>query len=47
MYTFNFAYAGTRTTGNQAANFLLAGPNWPDKAMLDGQWHAPQLQKAH
>ena len=28
MYTFNFAYAGTRTTGNQAANFLLAGPNW-------------------
>ncbi|MCG5076146.1 DUF1254 domain-containing protein [Paraburkholderia tagetis] len=28
MYTFNFAYAGTRTTGNQAGSFLLAGPNW-------------------
>lgn len=28
MYTFNFAYAGTRTTGNEAASFLLAGPNW-------------------
>ena len=28
MYTFNFAYAGSRTTGNEAGNFLLAGPNW-------------------
>ncbi|WP_422420535.1 DUF1254 domain-containing protein [Pseudomonas sp. GZD-222] len=27
-YTFNFAYAGSRTTGNSAANFLLAGPGW-------------------
>jgi len=27
-YTFNFAYAGSRTTGNGAGNFLLAGPNW-------------------
>jgi len=28
MYTFNFAYVGSRETGNDAANFLLAGPNW-------------------
>src|SRR5689334_20093924 len=27
-YTHNFAYAGSRTTGNGAANFLLAGPGW-------------------
>jgi hypothetical protein len=27
-YTFNFAYAGSRTTGNGAGKFLLAGPNW-------------------
>jgi hypothetical protein len=27
-YTFNFAYAGSRRTGNGAGNFLLAGPNW-------------------
>ena len=28
MYTFNFAYVGRRTTGNDAGKFLLAGPNW-------------------
>jgi hypothetical protein len=28
MYTFNFAYVGTRTTGNDAGKFLLAGPDW-------------------
>jgi hypothetical protein len=28
MYTFNFAYVGSRTTGNDAGKFLLAGPNW-------------------
>src|SRR6202044_2849362 len=27
-YTFNFAYAGTRTTGNGGGTFLLAGPSW-------------------
>jgi hypothetical protein len=27
-YTFNFAYVGSRATGNDAGNFLLAGPNW-------------------
>ena len=24
----NFAYIGTRTTGNEAGEFLIAGPNW-------------------
>ena len=28
MYTFNFAYVGSRATGNDGASFLLAGPNW-------------------
>jgi hypothetical protein len=28
MYTFNFAYVGSRTTGNGAGRYLLAGPRW-------------------
>ena len=28
LYTQNFAYVGSRTTGNKAANILLAGPDW-------------------
>jgi len=28
MYTHNFAYVGTRTTGNYPGSFLLAGPSW-------------------
>jgi hypothetical protein len=28
MYTFNFAYVGSRATGNGAGRFLLAGPAW-------------------
>lgn len=28
MYTFNFAYVGSRATGNEAGSYLLAGPNW-------------------
>ena len=28
LYTWNFAYVGTRTTGNNAGYFLLAGPAW-------------------
>jgi hypothetical protein len=27
-YTFNFAYIGSRTTGNNGGSFLIAGPNW-------------------
>lgn len=28
LYTYNFAYVGTATTGNGAGKFLLAGPGW-------------------
>lgn len=28
LYTYNFAYVGSRATGNAAGNFLLAGPGW-------------------
>lgn len=28
MYTFNFAYVGSRATGSDAAKYLLAGPKW-------------------
>jgi hypothetical protein len=32
LYTFNFAYAGSRTTGNDGGNFLVAGPGWKGEA---------------
>ena len=32
MYTFNFAYVGSRATGNDAGKFLLAGPTWKGEA---------------
>jgi len=28
LYTHNFAYVGTLTTGNDAGSFLIAGPGW-------------------
>jgi len=28
LYTFNFAYIGSRTTGNGGGRFLVAGPGW-------------------
>ncbi len=28
MYTFNYAYVGSRTTGNDAGCYLVAGPAW-------------------
>jgi hypothetical protein len=28
MYTYNFAYVGSRATGNGAGGYLLAGPKW-------------------
>jgi hypothetical protein len=28
LYTHNFAYIGSRTTGNGGGNFLIAGPGW-------------------
>jgi hypothetical protein len=28
LYTFDYAYVGTRATGSSAGRFLLAGPSW-------------------
>jgi hypothetical protein len=28
LYTFNFAYLGSRATGNNGGSFLVAGPSW-------------------
>jgi hypothetical protein len=28
LYTFNFDYIGSRTTGNDSGSFLVAGPTW-------------------
>jgi hypothetical protein len=28
LYTFNYGYIGTRTTGNGAGTYVVAGPNW-------------------
>lgn len=28
LYTFNFDYIGSRTTGNEGGSFLIAAPNW-------------------
>ena len=28
LYTQNFAYLGTRTTGNKGGNFMITGPGW-------------------
>jgi hypothetical protein len=28
LYTFNFAYVGSRATGNDAASYLVVGPHW-------------------
>ena len=32
LYTFNFAYIGTRTTGNNGGTYLIAGPTWKGEA---------------
>ncbi|WP_166366952.1 DUF1254 domain-containing protein [Pseudomonas akapageensis] len=32
LYTQNFAYLGTRTTGNKGGHFLIAGPDWKGEA---------------
>lgn len=31
LYTYNFAYIGSRSTGNNGGNFLIAGPRWKGK----------------
>ncbi|QYY27847.1 DUF1254 domain-containing protein [Cupriavidus pinatubonensis] len=28
LYTHNFAYLGTRTTGDKGGNYMIAGPDW-------------------
>src|SRR4029077_17720288 len=28
MYTFNYGYIGSRTTGNGVGTYMIAGPNW-------------------
>jgi hypothetical protein len=28
LYTFNFDYIGSRATGNEGGNYLIAGPGW-------------------
>ena len=28
LYTFNFDYIGTRTTGNDGGTYMIAGPKW-------------------
>jgi hypothetical protein len=28
LYTFNFDYVGSRTTGNNGGDYLIVGPNW-------------------
>jgi len=35
LYTHNFGYIGTRTTGNDGGNFLIAGPNWKGSVPKD------------
>lgn len=43
LYTFNFAYLGTRAFGNDGGNFVIAGPDWKGstpagiKAVLQAQ----------
>jgi hypothetical protein len=39
-YTFNFAYAGTRTTGNGGGQFLVSGPGWQGEVPA-GLTHIP------
>jgi hypothetical protein len=32
LYTYNFAYVGSRATGNGAGKFMIVGPRWKGKA---------------
>ena len=35
LYTFNFAYIGSRTTGNDGGTYLISGPGWNGDAPKD------------
>ena len=41
MYTFNFAYVGSRATGNGAGSYLLAGPRWKGQRPKEHQGGDP------
>src|SRR5260370_3642094 len=36
-YTFNFAYIGSRATGNGGGSFLIAGPDWKGELPKGGK----------
>lgn len=42
LYTQNFAYLGTRSTGNKGGHFMIAGPGWqgPDPEGIDKVIHS-------
>ncbi len=35
LYTFNFDYIGSRSTGNDGGSFVIAGPSWKGEAPKD------------
>src|SRR4051812_27346758 len=35
LFTYNFAYIGSRTTGNGPGHYLFVGPNWKGEAPAD------------
>lgn len=37
-FTFNFAYVGSRATGNDAGSYLLAGPKWKGETPAGITW---------
>ena len=46
LYTANFAYIGTRATGNDGGSFLIAGPGWNGQTPKNVKkviWAEPRL----
>ncbi|MCI1740686.1 MAG: DUF1254 domain-containing protein [Pseudomonas veronii] len=35
LYTQNFAYLGTRSTGNNGGHYMIAGPDWKGQQPVD------------
>jgi hypothetical protein len=35
LYTHNFAYLGTRSTGNNGGHYMIAGPDWKGQQPVD------------
>jgi hypothetical protein len=42
LFTFNFDYLGTRTTGNGGGKFLVAGPDWKGRG-AEGYRQSPAI----